>query len=103
MTAAAADTLREPTLPSIGTLNRTSQVLATSGLRPPPSLPRTRHRGPLRSASHGATPPVAVAPWIQTPDCFSFSSAVARFVSRATLTDSAAPIAVLAAAPVSPT
>ena len=50
----------------------------------------------------GVFPPVGTAPTIQTPSFFNSSSAWTRFVSRATGTSSAAPMADLAAAPVRP-
>src|SRR2546427_3570423 len=100
--AAAADTLSEPILPRIGMLLRKSQLLATSGLTPGPSPPRTRQIGPERSISHGACPPLTTAPAIHTPSFLRISITCTRFVSRATGRYSTAPMADLAAAAVTP-
>src|SRR2546430_3063011 len=100
---AAAATLSDPILPAIGIVTKTSQVRATKGLRPSPSLPNTRQRGPVRSEAQRETPLEAVLPYIQTPDSLTVSSALTTFVTRATGRYSAAPIATWAAAPVRPT
>jgi hypothetical protein len=60
-TAAATETFKESTAPSIGTETAPSQPSRTSRLTPRPSLPSTSATGPERSSSVWGVPPTSAA------------------------------------------
>ena len=100
--AAAAEALRELSLPFMGILTLKSQVSATRRPMPAPSEPMTMAAGPFRSASYSRVPPSTAVPKTHTPASFSSFSRAGRLATRATGTWDTAPAEVLATTAVSP-
>src|SRR5262245_20062487 len=100
--ADADETFSDRSLPRMGRVRRKSHRLATRGLTPSPSPPRTRQRGRVRSTSQGAWPPDSAVPAIQIDLALMASKALTRLASLATGTSSMAPMAARATPAVSP-